>query len=426
MLLSNINKHMGAEKKMEKLQNEIKKVLEQAGREHCGFPEVNWFLQTMEDAFSAETLMNEKPSLIVLGEDIPRELALALSDYPRFILGGSLETTHWSDALLPRDADPVSRSACGWLLNDEFNLAENAIVVMALSSDNRRKLASLLRGNGIKVATADMPPRYDTAEAQEAWVMEMLRLADAVSSHTHIRLSSRRLKIAIREREHVREAAIDFENIAWQATDSMSPALRDIIMESAWYASDRKEWVYHLRNLTAQMTTWIKQYYHQPDVRPWVLLAGSPIVFPNEKLPSLLEASGLYLADRADPIALQTDIPCADTGRSVQKMLRRTTDLRMRMETSGSWISNDGLLSAVQNRLEHLPVSGIIWHVLKGQIEYDFELPKVEALAAEYGVPVIRLETDYQQQDVEQLRIRLEAFAEMLRVRNQERIRIAQ
>ena len=32
-----------------------------------------------------------------------------------------------------------------------------------------------------------------------------------------------------------REAAIDFENVAWQATDSMSPALRDIIMESAWY-----------------------------------------------------------------------------------------------------------------------------------------------------------------------------------------------
>ena len=271
-----------------------------------------------------------------------------------------------------------------------------------------------------------MPPRYDTSEARETWTAEMLRLADTVSAHTRIRLSARRLKAAIRQREQVREAAIDFENIAWQATDSMSPALRDIIMESAWYAPDRKEWACHLRALTAQISTRIRQYYHQPDERPWVLLAGSPIVFPNEKLPNLLEASGLYLADRADPITLQTDIPCADTGHSVPGMLRRTADLRVRMETSGSWISNDGLLSAVQCRLEHLPVSGIVWHVLKGQIEYDFELPRVEALAAEYGVPVIRLETDYQQQDVEQLRIRLEAFAEMLRIRNQERIRIAQ
>ena len=80
----------------------------------------------------------------------------------------------------------------------------------------------------------------------------------------------------------------------------------------------------------------------------------------------------------------------------------------------------------MQERLDHLPVSGIVWHVLKGQIEYDFELPKIEALATEYDVPVIRLETDYQQQDVEQLRIRLEAFAEMLGQRNQERVRIAQ
>jgi benzoyl-CoA reductase/2-hydroxyglutaryl-CoA dehydratase subunit BcrC/BadD/HgdB len=38
---------------------------------------------------------------------------------------------------------------------------------------------------------------------------------------------------------------------------------------------------------------------------------------------------------------------------------------------------------------------------------------------------VFRLETDYQQQDVEQLRIRMEAFAEMLRQQNLEGMRIA-
>ena len=35
-------------------------------------------------------------------------------------------------------------------------------------------------------------------------------------------------------------------------------------------------------------------------------------------------------------------------------------------------------------------------------------------------------ETDYQQQDVEQLRIRLEAFSEMLRQRDLEGMRLAQ
>ena len=411
---------------MRKMNEEICSALEQAGREHCGFPEVDWFLDRLEGSFSAKTLNQEKPSLIVLGEDFPQELAMALSDHTRFILGGSLETTHWSDALLPRDADPVSRSACGWLLNDRFNLARDAVVVMVLSSDNRRKLASLFRENGIKVVAADIPPRYDTAEARAAWVSEMQRAAEIVSSHTRVRFSARRLNQAIRQKEQVRRAAAVFKYTAWQDAGCMSPALRDMILESVWYISDRREWANHLHTLTMQIRNRTRQYYHQQDRRPWVLMGGSPVIFPNEKLPNLLEASGLYLADRVDSVALQFDIPCAVRGHSVNRILGRMAELRMGMETSGAWITNNGLLSAVQERLDRLPVSGIVWHVLKGQIEYDFELPKIEAMASEYDVPVIRLETDYQQQDVEQLRIRLEAFGEMLRQRNQERMRIAQ
>ena len=55
-----------------------------------------------------------------------------------------------------------------------------------------------------------------------------------------------------------------------------------------------------------------------------------------------------------------------------------------------------------------------MYHVLKGQIEYDFELEQLEQLFDKQGIPVFRLETDYQYQDVEQLRIRMEAFSEML------------
>ena len=43
-----------------------------------------------------------------------------------------------------------------------------------------------------------------------------------------------------------------------------------------------------------------------------------------------------------------------------------------------------------------------------------FELPRIEKAAEELDIPVFRLETDYQYQDMEQLRIRMEAFGEML------------
>lgn len=62
----------------------------------------------------------------------------------------------------------------------------------------------------------------------------------------------------------------------------------------------------------------------------------------------------------------------------------------------------------------------IVYHVLKGQIEYDFELGRFEELSEKLDIPVFRLETDYNYQDIEQLRIRLEAFSEIL---NQRRYR---
>lgn len=56
----------------------------------------------------------------------------------------------------------------------------------------------------------------------------------------------------------------------------------------------------------------------------------------------------------------------------------------------------------------------MVFHVLKGQVEPDFELAYFENYFAELDIPTFRLETDYQYQDIEQLRIRMEAFREML------------
>ena len=412
----------------EKLNAEVRTVLEQLWHEHCGFAEIAWFFREVDAFFGEEHLKNYHPELIVLGEDYPPELALSACDHPFRLLGGSLETTHWSDALLPRDADPVSRSACGYLLNDHFNLTEKATVILTLSNDNRRKLAGLLRARGIDVITVDLPPVFDTASSQEAWAAEMLRVADEASERLGKKLSYRRLFHAAEETTQIRKAIASYKTLMLNSPGCMSPALRDLIAESIFYAQDRAVWLEHLTRLTGEIASWQQRYFLQPDGRPWVITVGSPVIFPNEKLPMLLDASGLYLADRIDSLSMMTQKPALKLRRfgKPESLVRQMAQIIPGSEVSGAWTVNQGLLNSLEHRLRILPVDGIVYHVLKGQIEYDFELPEVERMAAEYGVPVFRLETDYQQQDVEQLRIRMEAFAEMLRQRSGERMRIAQ
>ncbi len=68
---------------------------------------------------------------------------------------------------------------------------------------------------------------------------------------------------------------------------------------------------------------------------------------------------------------------------------------------------------------EEFKIDGIIYHVLKGCVIYDFELIRVEKIMKGKNIPVLRIETDYSPEDIEQLRTRVEAFVEMLGTRKQ-------
>ena len=65
--------------------------------------------------------------------------------------------------------------------------------------------------------------------------------------------------------------------------------------------------------------------------------------------------------------------------------------------------------------LEDYQVQGVIYHVLRGCLVYDYEYQVLEEEMGKLGVPIIRVESDYNEEDVEQLRIRVEAFIELIK-----------
>ena len=403
----------------EKLEFEARAALNGVCAGQSRVPEAEWFLNDVYRHFT----LNDAPELIVLGEDFPWELAWSFGVRPYFLLGGSLETTHWSDALLPRDADPVSRSACGYLLNLYCSLAENALIVTTLCSDNRRKLAELLRSHGLAVAAADVPPVGTSDDARELWAEEMTALCEEIQRRTGYRFSRAALRWAMNLRGRIRAGVSDFLRVAEEHPGLSAPLCR-LITESIWYTGDPEEWLWRLERLTEAL--WGSNVYYPPDRRPNILLVGSPVHFPNEKLPLLLDSAGLRLLDCVSPAAFHLK-PVTKPGRfdSPERLFRRMAEAYAAQDCSGSQTVNRGLAAAVAEQLRTRRVDGIIFHVLKGQIEFDFELPRIETLAEEQGIPVFRLETDYQPQDVEQLRIRAEAFAELLGQKRMEGVHTA-
>lgn len=400
-----------------------KEAMETIGRietENSNLFELKWFMETALLRFDKSYLKKTRPQVIVLGNDIPAELLYAVCDQPFYVLGGSLGTAHWADELTPRDTDPFSRSTLGWLINPDFDITKNALIVTATSSDSRRKLISVLQSAGRQVAAMDVPPMNNTENAVHYYQDQMVMLAEKIGKHTHKRLNGGNLRRAVRKVARAHRQWQRFTVTAHTAKDFISDEAVLLVTQCMYFADSLDEWALHVADLTKELEALNNRFMLKQKEKPRVLILGSPVVFPNYKVPQLIASANMRIAAVADCLSLEAALSVKRGGRmiSADRILDKIAQEHLQATSSGARVNNEGMYSYFLHLVNQLRPDGVVCHILKGQIEYDFELPYIEKAAEELDIPVFRLETDYQYQDMEQLRIRMEAFGEMLNQRN--------
>ena len=400
--------------------NEATETINRIETENSNLFELKWFLETALLRFDESYLKKIQPQVIVLGNDIPAEVLYAVCDHPFYVLGGSLGTAHWADELTPRDTDPFSRSTLGWLINPDFDITKNALIVTATSSDSRRKLIAVLQSAGRQVAAMDVPPMNNTSNAIHYYKDQMVMLAEMIGKYTHKHLTGGNLRRAVRKVARAHRQWQRFTATAYAAKGFISDEAVLLVTQCMYFADSLDEWALHVADLTKELEALNKRFMLKQKEKPNVLILGSPVVFPNYKVPQLIASANMRSAAVADCLSLEAALSVKRGGRmiSADRILDQIAQDHLRATSSGARVNNEGLYSYFLHLVDQLRPDGIVCHILKGQIEYDFELPYIEKAAEELDIPVFRLETDYQYQDMEQLRIRMEAFGEMLNQRN--------
>ena len=397
-------------------ESEIRDTLDRLGRENEHLRYISYFLNCAWNWFDPVQQRTRKPAVAVLGPGVPEELILAAGTTPYYILGGSLKSTAWSDDLVPRDTDPVSRSVLGFLQAPEGPDFSGTLFLIPVSSDSMRKTAYLLQEQGCRVHIVDVPPQRSDPLAREKWRMQMLRMTEAVARHTRTRVTAARLRDAVETVEAARTALREFLDITCRREDLITGAARLLVQNSYYYVKNLRQWTVQLEQLNEELKFRRRRYASRNADRPGILLMGSPVYFPNYKVPFLIQDIGLTVLENIDvtSMKLQPNTISAGKGMRRDRLIRLVADSWYSQDGSPAYTSNRALVRSASQCLKQEHVEGVVYHVLKGQIEYDFELEQLEKLFDSQGIPVFRLETDYQYQDVEQLRIRMEAFSEML------------
>lgn len=376
---------------------------------------LEYFFDLSESYFNLEILKSKTPKVTVLGPNIPEEIILALGETPYYIIGGSFGSCSWSDSYVPRDTDSVNRSILGFLKNEDIEVFKESLIIIPIVCDSMRKIAYMLEDD-YNVVTVDFPPDKNSKYSEKKWQDEMYKLRFALEKHLRTKTSKSTLFHACELVSDAREAMRNFVKLS-NKKNVISKTTIQFVLNTYYFSEDIQIWMDRLNVLCKEIKSKNKKCDSKQN--PNVLIMGSPIYFPNFKIPFLLEDINLDMGYSINLITQRMVIEYDEkiVSLSKDKLFEYIVNVNYEKDCSQAYTNNKTLFDFVTEINEKQEFDGVIYHVLKGQIEYDFELERYETLFAKKDVPIFRLETDYNYQDIEQLRIRMEAFMEMIQHR---------
>jgi benzoyl-CoA reductase/2-hydroxyglutaryl-CoA dehydratase subunit BcrC/BadD/HgdB len=146
-----------------------------------------------------------------------------------------------------------------------------------------------------------------------------------------------------------------------------------------------------------------------------IMLTGTPLAIPNWKLHHIIETSGAAVVCEEMCTGTRYFEQLVDeTESAVKEQILSLAERYMKINCA-CFTPNEARIDDIIRLAREYKVDGVIDVNLKFCSLYDAEGFKVERALKEVGIPVLGIETDYTDNDAQQLRTRIGAFIEMLR-----------
>ena len=347
---------------------------------------------------------------------VPPELIYAAGAMPVKLCGGSYTAFNVGDDIAPRDACPLVKAIMGFESIGVMPVYQECqLMAVPITCDCKKKLAGYLAEHR-KTVTLHVPSGRDRDEDMEQYVRELYLFSQKLTEITGTELSYERLSWACGM-----TAAAQYELSRFIELRRRYPlAVKGTHYMAAMNAISYTHislWTRYMHDLCDEIEQKAKRgEMASKENRPRILITGSPIVFPNFKLPLLIEEmGGALVADETCMGERGAYDPPAIVDQSTDGIMRALANKSTRPCTCPTFVDNKRRLYRIMQMLEDYKVQGVIYHVLRGCLVYDYEYQVMEEELGKLGIPIIRVESDYNEEDVEQLRIRVEAFIELIK-----------
>ena len=341
----------------------------------------------------------------------PVEIAVAADAIPLPLCGTRNDPIAAAEEILPRNLCPLIKSSFGFAVSDTcpfFRFSD--IIVGDTTCDGKKKMFELLTRYKL-THVLQLPQSQDGTMALALWREELLRFKKIVEKQTGIVITGERLSSAIRLMNRARKARKAVMDLNKEKPALLRGSLLLEILHKVGFLADKEKGIALMERVVAEARQGtFTANNQQSGKRPRILLTGVPVGVGSDKVVKIVEQCG------GDVVAFENCSGYKQAFTVDENKDPMDALAEQYLATPCSVMSpNPGRFQLLQDMVRDFSVHGVIDLTWQACHTYNIEAFQVDEFIREtFGLPTLHLETDYAESDTEQLRVRIEAYLEML------------
>ena len=344
---------------------------------------------------------------------VPDELIFAANAIATGLCGGSQFWVPGGEKVLPTNTCPLIKASVGARLDRTCPFFRIADMYIGETTCDGKKKAWEILGEDVPVHVMDLPQMKREKDIK-AWAEEIKELKKVIEEFTGNKVTAESLSESIKLINNKRKALSRLYEC--RKADKVPISGRDalVISQIAFY-DDPARFTQMTNKLCDELEQRIKDGVSVvKEGTKRILLTGTPLAVPNWKLHNIIETSGaVVVCEEMCTGTRYFENLVDETKTTIDEQIDALAN-RYMVINCACFTPNTGRIDDITRLAKEYKVDGVIDVNLKFCSFYDVEGYTVERALKEACIPVMGIETDYTDNDAEQLRTRIGAFIEMI------------
>lgn len=382
----------------------------------AGMDYFNFVVSEIHGVRPAELIEHQKKGGKVFGTFcvyVPDEIIFAAGGIATGLCGGAQFWVPAGEQVLPRNTCPLVKASVGARLSRTCPFFRIADMYIGETTCDGKKKAWEILAQDVPIHVMDLPQMKRDKDIK-AWVEEIKTLLATVEKATGNKVTAAALADSIKLINRKRQALNRLYNTRKNAPVPISGKDALLAIQIAFY-DDPERFTTQTNALCDELDKRIEAGDGVfPAGAPRIMITGTPMAIPNWKLHHVVENSGAAVVVEESCTGTRYFENAVDeSGTTIDEQIQALAERYMKTNCA-CFTPNPGRVQDILRLVKEYRVDGVIDYNLQFCGLYSTESYLVQQALKEAGVPVLQIETDYSEQDGEQLKTRVQAFLEII------------